>query len=49
MINVTGHLNMDQHAHVRKCTRTDEALHITLFFSLLHNSGMEQFKFTLLQ
>lgn len=30
MINVTGHLNMDQHAHVRECTQTYEALHITL-------------------
>lgn len=27
MINVTGHLNMYQHAHVRECTQIYVALH----------------------
>lgn len=31
MINVTGHLNMYQHAHVRECTQIYVALHTFMF------------------
>lgn len=32
MINVTGHLNMYQHAHVRECTQMYVALYITVLW-----------------
>lgn len=35
MINVTGHLDIDQHAHVWECTQMYVALNITMgFFSI---------------
>lgn len=44
MIIVTGHLNMDQHAHVRECTHTNvgSITHYLVFFVFLHDSGMER-------
>lgn len=50
MINVTGHLNMDRHAHVRECTHTNvrSITHYSFFFSpLTWQWGMERLKFLL--